>query len=163
MGIPKENFTCLTMLDHNRAKGEISRLTNKTLDQINKVVIWGNHSKTQYPDVSHLDNINILDNNEFIKTIQTRGDQIIKLRKLSSAMSAAKAISDHLRIWLVDGTQEGEYVSLGVYSNGAYGRSNDIIFSFPCECKNGDYTIVKNLTLNQETKNGILISEKELL
>jgi malate dehydrogenase len=161
----KKNFTCLSMLDHNRAKSYLSNKLNKSLEEINNIIIWGNHSKTQYPDISQISNINFnnIDKNNFIETIQNRGDVIINLRKLSSAMSAARAISDHLRIWLVDGTKEGEIISLGVYSNGEYGVSSDLVFSFPCKCVDGEYYIVNNLKLNQDTIDGIKKSEKELL
>lgn len=161
----KKNFTCLTMLDHNRAKAYLANKLNKPLENFNNVIVWGNHSKTQYPDFSQINDsdLNEIDRLEFIKTIQFRGDEVIRLRKLSSAMSAARAISDHLRIWLVDGTKEGEHISLGVYSVNKYGLADDIFFSLPCKCINRQYFIIDNLELNQDTKKALKVSEEELL
>ena len=157
----KKNFTCLTMLDHNRATAFLS---NKFSKPLNNVIIWGNHSKTQYPDHNNVGiNLTEEEKHEFIRTIQYRGDKIIKLRKLSSAMSAAKAIADHLRIWLIDGTPDGQFVSMGIYSEGHYGVEKDIIFSFPCVCTNGEYQIVENLNLDEDVLKGIKLSQEELL
>lgn len=163
--INKKNFTCLTMLDHNRAKGYLSDQLKKPLDNFNNVIIWGNHSKTQYPDFSQINDsdLNKINKSDFVKTIQYRGDEVIRLRKLSSAMSAARAISDHLRIWLVEGTKEEEHTSLGVYSNGHYDLSSDIFFSLPCKCINGEYFVVDNLSLDNTTKKALKVSEEELL
>jgi malate dehydrogenase len=167
--IPKENFTCLTMLDHNRALSQLSLHLKEPIENIKNVVIWGNHSKTQYPDISNVQiNNNKLvlndsfDLNKFIEKVQYRGNEVIKLRKLSSAMSAAKAIVDHLRIWLVTGTKDNEYISMGVYSNVEYEIAKDIIFSFPCQCKNGEYKIIQNLDVNNFISK-IKESEIELL
>ena len=163
--LTKKNFTCLTMLDHNRAKGYLANKLNKSLENFNNVIVWGNHSKTQYPDYSQINDsdLNKIDRLEFIKTIQFRGDEVIRLRKLSSAMSAAKAISDHLRIWLIEGTKEDEHTSLGVYSSGEYGLTKDIFFSLPCKCKDGEYFVIDNLELNNDTKKALKVSEEELL
>merc|ERR1711991_1108069 len=126
------------MLDHNRALSQLSISLNEPIQNIRNVVIWGNHSKTQYPDISNaiinkdgVDqkiNKSLINIKKFINTVQYRGDTVIKMRKLSSAMSAAKAISDHLKIWLVDGTKENEFISMGIYSDGSYGVAQDIVF-----------------------------------
>ncbi|XP_032882204.1 malate dehydrogenase, cytoplasmic [Amblyraja radiata] len=160
--IPKENFFCLTRLDHNRARAQIAVRLSIPSNDVKNVIIWGNHSSTQYPDVNHATvkcdgkemsvSAAIKDDNwlknDFIKTIQQRGAAVIKARKLSSAMSAAKAISDHMKdIWF--GTPEGEWVSMGVISDGnAYNIPNDLIYSFPVKIKNKTWKIVDCLLIN---------------
>lgn len=145
--IPPQNFTAMTRLDQNRAMGQIaSRLSIKT-ESVKNVVIWGNHSSTQYPDVHHAkitkddgSQVSVYDavqddswlKGEFIKTVQLRGAAVIKARKLSSAMSAAKACADHMRDWWF-GTKENEWVSMAVFTEGKpYGIPDGIIYSFPC-------------------------------
>ena len=175
--LPVKNFTCLTRLDHNRALAQIALKAKVPVKNVKNVIIWGNHSKTQFPDVSigkirqadgslisisEKINKNYLEN-EFISKVQLRGAEIIAARKLSSALSAANAICHHLKTWLVTGTKEDEIVSMGVYSNGEYGIAKDIIFSFPVRCKNGQYMIVKDLEINQFAKEKLKISENELL
>merc|ERR1712212_414006 len=129
--IPKENFSCLTRLDHNRASSQVAMRCGVSANHVKNVIIWGNHSNTQYPDVHHC-KVKMAGNDlacfdavkddawlkgDFISTVQQRGAAVIKARKLSSAMSAAKAICDHMRdIW--SGTPEGEFISMGVYSSG---------------------------------------------
>ncbi|XP_055494852.1 malate dehydrogenase 1Ab, NAD (soluble) [Leucoraja erinacea] len=160
--IPKENFFCLTRLDHNRARAQIAVRLGIPSNDVKNVIIWGNHSSTQYPDVNHATakcdgtemsvSAAVKDDNwlknDFIKTIQQRGAAVIKARKLSSAMSAAKAISDHMKdIWF--GTPEGEWVSMGVISDGnTYNIPNDLIYSFPVKIKNKTWKIVECLTIN---------------
>uniref|UniRef100_A0A3B3RMR5 Malate dehydrogenase n=1 Tax=Paramormyrops kingsleyae TaxID=1676925 RepID=A0A3B3RMR5_9TELE len=147
--IPKENFSCLTRLDHNRARSQVAIRVGVPADNVKNVIIWGNHSSTQYPDVHHAkvniqgSEVNVFDavkddswlKGDFISTVQQRGAAVIKARKLSSAMSAAKAICDHMRdIWF--GTPEGEFISMGVYSSGnSYGVPEDLIYSFPVVIK----------------------------
>lgn len=174
--LPKENFTCLTRLDHNRATAQIALRLGVSVDSVRNVIIWGNHSSTQYPDISHGDvlvngsrkkiaeavNDNNWLQNDFIKTVQTRGAAIIKARKLSSAMSAAKAIVDHLRDWLL-GTPEGEFVSMGVYSDGSYGIKEGIIYSYPVRCKNGTYEIVQGLNIDSFSRTKMDETAAELL
>ncbi|KAJ7358861.1 Malate dehydrogenase, cytoplasmic [Desmophyllum pertusum] len=142
--IPATNFTCLTRLDMNRAKAQIASRLGTRVEQVKNVIIWGNHSSTQYPDVNHgvvdLGNgpVSIREavkddnwlNGDFVKTVQKRGAAIIAARKLSSAMSAAKAICDHMRDWWF-GTPEGEIVSMGVVSDGSYGLPQGIVYSYP--------------------------------
>ncbi|MEQ2165436.1 Malate dehydrogenase, cytoplasmic [Goodea atripinnis] len=147
--IPKENFSCLTRLDHNRACSQVAMRCGVSSNNVKNVIIWGNHSSTQYPDVHHA-KVNVggaekaaydaVKNDawlrgDFISTVQQRGAAVIKARKLSSAMSAAKAICDHMRdIWF--GTKEGEFISMGVYATGnSYGIPEDLIYSFPIQIK----------------------------
>ncbi|KAI5102686.1 malate dehydrogenase 1Ab, peroxisomal isoform mdh1x [Silurus meridionalis] len=160
--IPKENFSCLTRLDHNRASSQVAMRCGVSANSVKNVIIWGNHSSTQYPDVHHcLVNVGgkevpafdaVKDDNwlkgDFISAVQQRGAAVIKARKLSSAMSAAKAICDHMRdIWT--GTSEGRFVSMGVYSTGnPYGVPDDLIYSFPVEIKDKSWKIVDGLTIN---------------
>merc|ERR1719516_714052 len=151
------------------------RLGVKT-DAVKKVVIWGNHSSTQYPDLQHATvSLNgqlvsvleaIQDENwiqgEFIKTVQTRGAAIIKARKLSSAMSAAKAICDHMRAWWF-GT-DGDYVSMGVWSDGSYGIPAGIVYSYPLEIgADGKIAIVQYLPISPFSQEKMQLSAKELL
>jgi len=160
--IPKKNFSALTRLDHNRTKGFLSRRLNVPVDSVKNIIIWGNHSKTQYPDVNHGHIVgdkghqitlptSINDKawcqGEFVTEIQGRGGAVIAARKASSAGSAAKAIVDHMRDW-VSGTPEGEWVSMGVASDGSYGIKEGIIYSYPVTLKNGDYTIVQGLNID---------------
>lgn len=176
--IPRENFTCLTRLDHNRAKAQVALKLNLTSRQVRNVTIWGNHSSTQFPDVSHATvtlNSGEVKNatqainddhwikNEFIPCVQKRGAAIIAARKLSSAMSAAKAICDHLRDWWF-GTEEGEWTSMGVISNGnSYGVQDELIYSFPVKIdKNKNWKIVDGLELNDWAKDLLKKTEKEL-
>lgn len=177
--IPKENFTCLTRLDHNRAKAQIALKLGITAKDVKNVTIWGNHSNTQFPDISHASvtlssgetqnaeqaiNDDHWMKNEFIPCVQKRGAAIIAARKLSSAMSAAKAICDHLRNWWL-GTEEGEWVSMGVLSDGnKYGIQEGLIYSFPVTIdKNRNWKIVDGLNLNDWAKDLIAKTEKELL
>lgn len=176
--IPKKNFTCLTKLDQNRAVSQIAMRLGVKPNEVNKVIIWGNHSSTQYPDVQHgFVTLNgqlvpipeaIKDDNwlqgEFLKVVQTRGASIIKARKLSSAMSAAKAICDHMRTWWF-GTTENEYMSMGIITDGSsYGIPEDLVYSYPLTIDSeGNYKIVEGLTINQFSREKMDISVKELM
>ncbi|TWW59134.1 Malate dehydrogenase, cytoplasmic [Takifugu flavidus] len=160
--IPKENFSCLTRLDHNRASSQVAIRCGVSSDKVKNVIIWGNHSSTQYPDVHHAKvdlhgaEMGVYETvkdeawlrGDFISTVQLRGAAVIKSRKLSSAMSAAKAICDHMRdIWF--GTKEGEFISMGVYAAGnSYGVPEDLIYSFPVQIKNKTWKIVDGLPIN---------------
>jgi len=176
--IPKENFTALTRLDHNRARNQIAKKLGVTIAQVQNVVIWGNHSSTQYPDVSYGfvndfpnkgDKTSVTDavnseewlHGEFITTVQKRGAAIIDARKLSSAGSAAQAICDHMRNWTL-GTAEGEYVSMAVPSDGSYGVPEGLIYSFPVTCKDGAYTIVQGLEVSDFSKGKMTATATEL-
>jgi len=174
--IPKENFTCLTRLDQNRAQAQIAARVGVATDKVRNVIIWGNHSSTQFPDVSqaYVENTGkkpvyeaVNDDawlkGEFIKTIQQRGAAVIKARKLSSAMSAAKAICDHMRDWWF-GTKTGEWVSMGVTSDGnTYGVPEGIVYSFPVYTKpGGTWEIVKDLTISDFAREKMDATAKEL-
>lgn len=175
--IPKQNFTCLTKLDQNRAVSQIAMRLGVKASDVSKVIIWGNHSSTQYPDVQHgFVNLNgqavpiteaVKDDNfiqgEFLKIVQTRGAAIIKARKLSSAMSAAKAICDHMRVWWF-GSAENDYMSMGIISDGSrYGIPEDIVYSFPLRIDaNHNYTIVEGLEINAFSREKMDHSVKEL-
>ncbi|XP_028077675.1 malate dehydrogenase 2, cytoplasmic-like [Camellia sinensis] len=149
--ISEKNITCLTRLDHNRALGQVSERLNVPVSDVKNVIIWGNHSSTQYPDVNHatvktpagekpvrelVANDEWL-HGEFITTVQQRGAAIIKARKLSSALSAASSACDHIRDW-VHGTPEGTWVSMGVYSDGSYNVPAGLIYSFPVNCSRSE-------------------------
>uniref|UniRef100_A0A8C6XVR9 Malate dehydrogenase n=1 Tax=Naja naja TaxID=35670 RepID=A0A8C6XVR9_NAJNA len=176
--IPKDNFSCLTRLDHNRAKSQIALKVGVTAKDVKNCIIWGNHSSTQYPDVNHA-KVKIQgkytgvyeavkDDNwlkgDFIKTVQQRGAAVIKARKLSSAMSAAKAICDHVRdIWF--GTPEGEFISMGVISDGnSYGVPDDLIYSFPVTLsKDKTWKFVEGLPINDFSREKMDLTTKELV
>lgn len=176
--IPKENFTCLTRLDHNRAKAQVAMKLGLSSDSVRKVTIWGNHSSTQFPDLRHAEvtlndgsNVNALKaiqdddwmKNEFIPCVQKRGAAVIAARKLSSAMSAAKAICDHLRSWF-NGTAENDWVSMGVMSDGSYGIDADLVYSFPVKIDgNKNYTIVKDLEINDWARDLMDKTQNELV
>ncbi|XP_005385779.1 PREDICTED: malate dehydrogenase, cytoplasmic [Chinchilla lanigera] len=174
--IPKENFSCLTRLDHNRAKSQIALKLGVTADDVKNVIIWGNHSSTQYPDVNHAKvklhgkEVGVYEalkddswlKGDFITIVQQRGAAVIKARKLSSAMSAAKAIGDHIRnIWF--GTPEGEFVSMGVFSDGnSYGIPDDLLYSFPVVIQNKTWKFVEGLPINDFSREKMDLTAKEL-
>ncbi|KAK2921622.1 hypothetical protein Q8A73_001107 [Channa argus] len=175
--IPKENFSCLTRLDHNRARSQVAMRCGVPATQVKNVIIWGNHSSTQYPDVHHC-LVNMCGSElacfeavkddawlkgDFIATVQQRGAAVIKARKLSSAMSAAKAICDHMRdIW--SGTPEGEFISMGVYSTGnSYEVPDDLIYSFPVQIKDKTWKIVEGLAINDFSRSKMDATAAELI
>ncbi|KAK2577350.1 hypothetical protein KPH14_003470 [Odynerus spinipes] len=173
--IPKENFTAMTRLDQNRAQAALAAKLGVQVDKVKNVIIWGNHSSTQYPDASHATvdigsccksapsavNDDKWLNTTFVETIQKRGAAVIAARKMSSAMSAAKAAGDHMRDWWV-GTKKGEWVSMGVVSNGSYGIPADIVFSFPVTIENKQYKIVQGLPISDFARSKLNITAKEL-
>ncbi|CAH8438221.1 unnamed protein product [Schistosoma turkestanicum] len=173
--IPRENFSALTRLDHNRAQSFIAKRLGVPCDCVKNCIIWGNHSNTQFVDVSHavvkqdgkeipvtvaINNDDWI-KNEFLGAIQKRGAAVIAARKLSSALSAAKSVTDHVRDWWF-GTKEGEWVSMSVISDGSYDAPKDVIFSFPVQIKNGKWTIVQGLKLDEWAKSKFAISANEL-
>lgn len=178
--IPKENFSALTRLDMNRARSLIASKVKVSPNNVKNVIIWGNHSATQYPDVNHayitmdsyhLNVIKVRDaikddeylNGPFIERIQKRGAEILNMRGLSSAMSAANAIIDHMRDWIL-GVRTGEYISMAVPSDGSYGIPKGLIFSFPVICLGkGQYKIVQNLEWDELSKTKIKITTDELI
>uniref|UniRef100_A0A0B6ZA92 Malate dehydrogenase n=1 Tax=Arion vulgaris TaxID=1028688 RepID=A0A0B6ZA92_9EUPU len=173
--IPKENFSCLTRLDQNRATAQIAARLGVTSDKVKRVIIWGNHSSTQYPDVAHATAeiqgkvVSVPDSikddhylkNEFIQTVQQRGAAVIKARKLSSAMSAAKAASDHMHDWFF-GTKDNNWVSMGVISDGSYGIKAGLMYSFPLEIKEGIYKIVQGLDISEFARGKLDATAAEL-
>jgi malate dehydrogenase len=177
--IPKKNISALTRLDQNRAVYQVSNKLKVPVEQIKNIIIWGNHSATQFPDVSNSKILNYptlgkitsipdaIKNDEWIKgefisTVQKRGAAIIEMRKVSSAASAANATCDHIYDWLV-GTAPGDICSMAVISDGSYGVPEGICFSFPVTCNNGDYYIVQGLKWDEFAKKKIEITTKELL
>eukprot|EP01095_Lingulamoeba_sp_RSL-Kostka_P007801 TRINITY_DN2536_c0_g1_i1.p1 TRINITY_DN2536_c0_g1~~TRINITY_DN2536_c0_g1_i1.p1 ORF type:complete len:381 (+),score=135.65 TRINITY_DN2536_c0_g1_i1:33-1145(+) len=178
--IPKRNFSALTRLDYNRAKAQVAEKCNVPVSKVHNVIIWGNHSSTQYPDVNHgfisdfpsdgLNNsiktvVNDIDwiQSTFIPKVQKRGAAIIAARKLSSAASAANAIVCHCRDWLL-GTAPGEFVSMGIYSDGSlYGIPEGIIYSFPVRCQAGSYSVVKDLPIDDFSREKMDATAQELV
>lgn len=170
--LPKQNFTAMMRLDHNRALSQIASKTNKPVSTVKKVIIWGNHSATQYPDLYHAEVEGkkafdlIKDQNwveqTFIPTVQKRGAAIIEARGLSSAASAANAAIDHIHDW-VHGTPEGSWVTMGIPSDESYGIPEGVIYGYPVTCKNGQYQIVKGLDLSDFSKARMQATHQELL
>ena len=176
--IPAENFTCLTFLDHNRARAQLAMKAKIPIEKLSRVAIFGNHSATQVPDAfnavyqspSGQQSVAKLINDEaylktaFIKTVQQRGKAIIDARKQSSAMSAANAIGDHIRTWLVTGTAPGDTVSMGVFTSQSwYGVKKGLIYSFPIKIeKKGTWTVDESFKLDADMKKLLALTEKEL-
>ncbi|WP_406827772.1 malate dehydrogenase [Microbulbifer sp. ARAS458-1] len=164
------NFTAMTRLDHNRALTQLANKTDSTVNDITHMTIWGNHSATQYPDL-HQAKVNGEDamgkveqewyETDFIPTVQQRGAAIIKARGASSAASAANAAIDHMRDWAL-GSAEGDWTSMGVYSDGSYGIQEGLIYSFPVVCKNGDWEIVQGVEINDFSREKMTATETEL-
>lgn len=163
-------FTAMVRLDHNRALSQLAEKTGAHTTEIKKVTIWGNHSSTQYPDlhattVKGQPALELVDQawyeNDFIPTVQQRGAAIIKARGASSAASAASAAIDHMRRW-AHGTAEGDWVSMGIPSDGSYGIAPGIIFGYPVTIKKGKVDIVQGLTINAFSQARIDATEKEL-
>ncbi|CAI0558976.1 unnamed protein product [Linum tenue] len=167
--IPEKNITCLTRLDHNRALGQISERLSVPVCDVKNVIIWGNHSSSQYPDVNHATvatpsgdkPVRELVKDDFITTVQQRGAAIIKARKLSSALSAASSACDHIRDWVL-GTTEGTWVSMGVYSDGSYNVPAGLIYSFPVTCQNGEWKIVQGLPIDEFSRKKLDLTAEEL-
>ncbi len=165
------NFSAMMRLDHNRALTQVAQKTGKAVSAIRKMAVWGNHSATQYPDVFHAEvdgqkawsliNDQSWLEKEFIPTIQKRGAAIIEARGLSSAASAANAPLDHLRHW-VHGSRDGDWVSMGIPSDGSYGIPEGMVYGFPVTCKNGRYEIVKGLDQSEFSKARMQATLKEL-
>ena len=169
--IDPRQFTAMTRLDHNRALTQLAERTSTTVNDIQHMTIWGNHSATQYPDLHHaLVNGNSamsqIDTDwyekEFIPTVQQRGAAIIAARGASSAASAANAAVDHMRSWAL-GTASDNWVSMGVLSDGSYGIAPGLIYSFPCRCQNGQWEIIQNLEINEFSRQKMDASATELI
>lgn len=169
--INPRQFTAMTRLDHNRAMSQIADKLNASINDVTHMTIWGNHSATQYPDLHHTQvsgksAIESVDQNwyenDFIPVVQQRGAAIIKARGASSAASAANAAIAHMRSWAMD-SDDGDWVSMGVYSDGSYGITEGLIYSFPCVCKDGDWSIVQGLDINDFSREKLSATEQELI
>ena len=170
-GLDRRQFTAMTRLDHNRAISQLAAQTGKPSTTITRMSIWGNHSATQYPDIRHalisgspatelVDQAWVVDN--FIPTVQQRGAAIIKARGASSAASAASAAVDHVRTW-VHGTPKNDWVSMAIPSDGSYGISDGLIYSYPVTCSGGHYDIVPALEIDEFSQIRMSETEQELL
>lgn len=164
------NFTAMTRLDHNRALSQLAEKTGTHVTAIRRMTIWGNHSATQYPDVSHTvvngqPAKSLVDQKwleeTFIPVVQQRGAAIIKARGASSAASAASAAIDHIHDWF-HGTQSGDWVSMAVPSDGSYGIKEGVIYSYPVTVKDGSYQIVQGLSVDEFSRKRMDATEKEL-
>ena len=162
-------FTAMTRLDHNRAIAQLADKTGKHNTDVDGMIIWGNHSATQYPDINHCSVDGAAANDlvdqawveaDFIPTVQQRGAAIIKARGLSSAASAANAAIEHMRDWAL-GTS-GKTVSMGIHSDGSYGVEEGLIYSFPVTCDGGEYSIVQGLEINDFSQDLMNKTEEEL-
>ena len=164
-------FSSMMRLDHNRALNQLSLKTGSKIADITRLTVWGNHSLTQYPDISHCridgqDATSVVDipwyKETFIPNVQNRGAEIIRARGASSAASAASAAIDHMRNWIF-GTPEDDWTSMGIPSAGDYGITEGLMYSFPVRCKNGSYEVVHDLHMDDFSTEMTKITEKELL
>lgn len=169
-GLNPRNFTAMTRLDHNRAVAQLAHKAGRPVTAVKRMIIWGNHSATQYPDISHCQvdgkpAMSLADQKwreeQFIPTVQQRGAVIIKARGASSAASAASAIIDHVRDW-VSGTPNGDWVSMAVASDGSYDIKEGVVYSYPVTCKNGEYEIVQGLSVDDFSRQRMDLTEREL-
>jgi malate dehydrogenase len=169
--VPRERFTAMMRLDHNRAIAQVAKKTGSQITDVTNMTIWGNHSATQYPDVFHakvkgagaaetIGDQGWIEN-DFIPTVQKRGAAIIEARGASSAASAANAAVDHIHDWVL-GTPEGDWVSMAIPSDGTYGVQEGIFSGYPCICSGGKYEIVPGLELDEFSRARIDTTVKEL-
>ena len=166
-----QSFTAMTRLDHNRALSQLAEKTGAHVNDIQKMIIWGNHSATQYPDINHClvqgkPARSLVDaawiEKEFIPVVQQRGAAIIKARGASSAASAGSAAIDHVRDWF-RGSANGDWVSMGIPSDGSYGIPEGVIYSYPVVCRSGHYEIVQGLAIDEFSRARMDATHKELL
>jgi malate dehydrogenase len=164
-------FTAMTRLDHNRALSQLAEKTGAHVNDIQRMIIWGNHSATQYPDINHAlvkgkPATSLVDQpwieKDFIPTVQQRGAAIIKARGASSAASAASAAIDHVRAWF-HGSPQGDWLSMGIPSDGSYGIPEGVIYSYPVVCRGGRYEIVQGLSIDEFSRQRMDATHKELL
>lgn len=164
------NFTALTRLDHNRALAQLAAETKSDVSDIKKMIIWGNHSTTQYPDLSHTTVAgkaahDLVDRswyeNDYIPRVAKRGAEIIDARGASSAASAANGAINHIHDWVM-GTPEGNWTSMAVPSDGSYGIPEGLTYSFPVTCSNGEYKIVQGLEIDDFSRERMEITQREL-
>jgi len=169
--IPAERFTSMMRLDHNRAVAQLASKAGATVSDITNMTVWGNHSPTQYPDIfnAKVKGQNAAEvvsdqewlENDFLPTVQKRGAAVIEARGASSAASAANAAVDHVRDWVM-GTSDGDWVSMGIPSDGSYGVEEGVIFGYPVTCSGGSYQIVQGLDLNDFSKSRLDVTVNEL-
>jgi malate dehydrogenase len=166
-----QGFTAMTRLDHNRALSQLAAKTGSHVNDIQRMIIWGNHSATQYPDINHClvkgqGARTLVDQDwiekDFIPTVQQRGAAIIKARGASSAASAASAAIDHIRDWF-RGSPQGDWLSMGIPSDGSYGIPEGVIYSYPVICRGGQYEIVQGLDIDAFSRARMDATHKELL
>jgi malate dehydrogenase len=171
-GVDPRHFTAMMRLDHNRAATHLASKLERPVTSVKKMTVWGNHSTTQYPDLFHceVDGTNAYElvgdhdwvENTFIPTVAKRGAAIIEARGASSAASAANAAIGHIRDWFL-GTQPGDWVSMGVVSDGSYGVPGDLIAGFPCISRGGEWEIVQGLHIDEFSRMRIDASTRELM
>jgi malate dehydrogenase len=171
-GLAPANFTAMMRLDHNRTVSQVAHKAGAAAAAVKKVIVWGNHSTTQYPDITYVEidgkpATNLVSDtawrdNELVPTVQKRGAAIIDARGLSSAASAANAAIDHVRDW-VKGTPKGDWVSMGIPSDGSYGIPEGVIFGYPVTTNNGKIEIVQGLTVDAAGRARLEATQKELL
>lgn len=165
-----ENFSAMSRLDHNRAISLLAEKCGVLCTDIKNMTVWGNHSATQYPDLHHAkvkgqEALSLVDDewfaNDFIPTVQQRGSAVIAARGFSSAASAANAAIDQMKAWIF-GTEQGDWVSMGILSNGSYGIESDLVYSYPVTISNGEVNIVNGLDINDFSLQRIRLTETEL-
>jgi malate dehydrogenase len=169
--LPSKNFTAMLRLDHNRALSQLAGKTNKAVADVEKLIVWGNHSPTMYPDyrfatvngqsVKDMINDAAWNKDVFIPTVGKRGAAIIEARGLSSAASAANAAIDHVHDWIL-GTN-GKWVTMGIASHGDYEIPAEVIYGFPVTCANGEYTLIKGLEIDSFSRERMTLTLNELL
>jgi len=170
-GVPRGRFTAMMRLDHNRSVGQLANKLGKQVSSVSNMTVWGNHSTTQYPDLvnAKVDGSSAWEaiddeawiSDEFIPRVAKRGAEVIGARGASSAASAANAAIDHVRDW-TRGTSEGDWVSMGVPSDGSYGIEEGIVAGHPCVCSGGDWRIVEGLEVPEFSRSRIDASISEL-
>lgn len=171
-GLNPRNFSSMMRLDHNRALFQLSAKAGRPVSLVRKITVWGNHSGTQYPDLTHaeIDGSRVADlitdptwvENYFIPVVQHRGTEVIETRGQSSAASAANAAIGHMRDWIF-GTRDDDWVSMGIPSDGSYDIPEGVIYGFPATCTEGAYKIVTNLEISDFSREKMLTSYRELI
>ncbi|MHC8441246.1 MAG: malate dehydrogenase [Candidatus Eutrophobiaceae bacterium] len=168
--LPARHFSALTRLDHNRGLAQLALKLGKSISDVRHLIIWGNHSNSQYPDLHQatVDGVAAMDGldqdwyrKEYIPMVANRGSAIIEARGASSAASAANAVIDHMHSWVI-GTPEDDWTSMAVPSDGSYGIPEGLMYSFPVRCRNGEWEVVQGLELNDFSRQMMSATQKEL-
>lgn len=172
LGLKPGNFSAMMRLDHNRALSQLAVKVGRPVSSVRKMIVWGNHSVTQYPDLSHAEidgrkagdlvNDSAWVERYFIPVVQNRGTDVIEARGASSAASAANAAIDHMRDWMF-GTREDDWVSMGVPSDGSYDIPSGVIYGFPVTCGEGGYKIVPDLEIGEFSREKMQVTYRELV